>query len=120
MRSQQPHATRRTAQEWQQLVNECLEGGHKKPAFCKERGLGYAAFMSHCARITKKAVKTDETAPDRLIAMKLVTMADSTLSGPNNSALCSLILNNGVTLHIHDRHCFADIVSRLIPNASII
>ena len=72
MPSKQSRVKRRSTEEWQQLVNECLEGGHKKPEFCKERGLGYAAFMSHCARIRKKTVKTDEAAPDGLVVMRLV------------------------------------------------
>jgi len=115
-------AKRRNKEQWENLVHECLEGGHKKVKFCKERGLSYSAFMFHCSRIRKQSGKRNEvpSAPEKLIAMKLVTAAEDTSVAPKSSALCSLNLKNGTTLRIYDRDCFNDIVNKLMSHAAVI
>jgi len=122
MSSTPDRAKRRSKEQWENLVHECLEGNHKKVKFCKERGLSYSAFMFHCARIRKQSGKERQVtnAPERLIAMKLVTAAEDTSVPPKNPALCSLNLKNGTTLRIYDRDCFNDIVNKLMSHAAVI
>jgi hypothetical protein len=123
MPSTPERARRQSKEHWENLVHECLDGNYKKSEFCKDRGIKYAAFMFHCNRIKKKLNATtvqDSVLPNKLIAMKLVTAGEDTTTEIRSPVLCSLTLKNGITLRIHDRECFNDIVSRLTSSAAII
>ena len=103
----------KNAEYWKEKIAEWEATGVSKAAFCKENALSYNSFVFHCAKQKKKPIPAPKNS---LIAMKL--KMESTESGTTNPLLCSLRLQNGALLTIHDCGVAAVLFERLITNAA--
>ena len=59
--------TRRSADQWQALVNEQRESSLSAPEFCKQQNLGYASFCQWRKRLQETTSEPDQQTPSFVV-----------------------------------------------------
>ena len=93
----QSKAPRRTAEQWQHLVDQQIHSGLSGAAFCKAEGIKYQSFMNWRKKLGKNRVSSQSTPEPGFIEL---TSADELPVSNPSSWTIELDLAPGVQLRI--------------------
>ena len=96
----QIRSPRRTAGQWQSLIEQWQHGGKSAKAFCQERGLGYASFCNWRRRLSLNEARAwhPESTPDGQPAF--IDLTDLGSRDRSGRWHITLSLGNGVELRL--------------------
>jgi len=91
------YPSRRSAEQWQALVDQWQRSGQSAKQFCKEQGLGYASFCQWRRRLTQADEPASNSSPVESSFIDLASIGPSQASGWR----IVLSLGNGVELTLN-------------------
>lgn len=86
-------STRRTAEQWQALIDQWQRSGQSMARFCKTQGIGYASFCHW-----RKRLADDGAAQESPVSF--VDLGALPPTGPRGDWTIVLSLGNGVELRL--------------------
>lgn len=106
--STRPHFPKKEIEDrtfWEKHINAQEKSDVSKLSYCRQNQVDYARFKYWIK------IKREGSSKKRLIAVKLKSIECKPLSAP---LLCSLLLKNGITLHIHNEQALTFILDRML------
>jgi hypothetical protein len=96
-RTRQP---RRTAEQWQALIDQQSRSTLSAPQFCAEQSIGYQSFMSWRKRLSASSEDSNQTSHSKPSFVELTGPVESSHDTTNRTWHIELDLAPGVQLRI--------------------